>query len=1288
VQADLRPFALGFSPVYDFTGGSRPSLAVGLVDSAARSGSGDAPWIYPRAYVLSYNTGSGGWSLSLNQDLNTPGLQQRHAGSTFLESWQAIPGYSQMRGWNPWRMERGSLPVSVIRGIGSVHYPQPMLTDIAFARDGQTIYLGLRDRTGDQVFSKNPPPGDITGVAQGDLLAYRIGGGSWQLQGAGPADTFDDNSHAYDGAVPAHIENMMGALALSLQGSGSTLSEQLTATALLGNSASGMRRYSGSGGGMLNQQQFISPADVAGGKASGLGDIEPLCSYALLGGRVWQDTNYDGIQNNGEPAFAGVTLELFSGSRASDPALARVTTDAQGRYLFAAPPNTPVNIRLAATSRTALALQGWHLTFPNLGGNDASDSDISHIFGYIEFAGTSYGSVGGGTTGIAIPMPLNRSDERSFDIGLTQVGPNGLIGDRVWSDTNRDGLQTSGEPGLAGVAVTLRPDPEAMAPLPGTYPRTTRTGSSGLYSFQSLPLGRYSVEIAPPAGFSATIRDARSNSRDTTDSDADASTGYRSPLTTIGAAPGNINRTIDFGLIGGSPDVWVAKSGPAQMLLGQQFSYTLDYGNSGAGQADLVQVRDTVPAGLIYLTSSPAPSLRSGQSLTWSLGSLVAGQTGRITITVQAPAGIGAAVRQPVANTASISTGTPGDPPGNNSDTSSGEVVRPEVGLTKTAPAAVLVGDSYSYSLVYANTGSIAAANVNIADVLPVGVQFGRFVQNPSSACSYGAAARRVSCSFTALAAGATGAVVFTASTDVSAAASLANTATISTGTAGDDPANNSATATTMVQFPNPGVGISITPSPFPVGTSGSISVPFYNSGTGVMRSAILTVDLPGAGYSLGALPAGCTYDVALRRIGCALGDLAVGASGTRIFSIDLPGSFSADSLSATARITGIAPERPADQADNSAGAVAPVVRPNVFVDAGGPVRIVAQGSVFWYVLDYGNQYRRNPSLTYAAQEVALRAVLPDDVTFLRASVAPAGVDGQQLSWDLGTLTAQQAGQIIIVVQTDVPAGATLHFTTAISTSTPGDDPSDNADTVDTAVVQPPSAIPAAGGDIRLAIHSDLDPNSQDSDPTNGVYLSEGTQISWPSGEVLDFTPRLLRLEMGGDDLPWPYEYRARVVGWSVARFTVNGAERKPHAPDSRGRSGCRPGAPAGVRLIQGCAYAYLGGEDLDAIENPATLREQQLRGQAHVYWTQPPAPMMRDDVYLYTVDPLEPAQIGVQLEVEVWIVNAYPGAPIDDPSIPEIPVVPLPDPARRQIAATFDVAMLVPRSLLGPGNR
>jgi hypothetical protein len=217
-----------------------------------------------------------------------------------------------------------------------------------------------------------------------------------------------------------------------------------------------------------------------------------------------------------------------------------------------------------------------------------------------------------------------------------------------------------------------------------------------------------------------------------------------------------------------------------------------------------------------------------------------------------------------------------------------------------------------------------------------------------------------------------------------------------------------------------------------------------------------------------------------------------------------------------------------------------------------------------------------------------------------------------------------------------------------------------------------------------LAIYSDLDPQSHNSSATDAVYLSTGTRINWPAGEVLDFTPRLTDLDLGQAP-PWPYAYRAKVTGWVIVSYAVNGTTIDPHAPDAKGRAGCRRlSAPHGS--LAGCAYAYIDGDSIGAIRSGTLPTEAQMRDQGHVYWSAPPPPdAMRDDVHVYVSDPLDHVQLTVAVEVEITVINAYPGDPIDDPTLPPVEVTPPPAPQRQTLTQTFDVTLVVPRSVVGP---
>ena len=100
------------------------------------------------------------------------------------------------------------------------------------------------------------------------------------------------------------------------------------------------------------------------------------------------------------------------------------------------------------------------------------------------------------------------------------------VGDFVWEDVDGNGLQDEGEPGVAGVGVTLfQVDPAGGAAV--EYAAAV-TDADGLYLFEGLPPGAYYVVFdlaTAPEGFVATFADVDGDVSDGLDSDADRVTG-------------------------------------------------------------------------------------------------------------------------------------------------------------------------------------------------------------------------------------------------------------------------------------------------------------------------------------------------------------------------------------------------------------------------------------------------------------------------------------------------------------------------------------------------------------------------------------------------------------------------------------------------------------------------------------------------------------------------------------------------------------------------------------------
>lgn len=91
------------------------------------------------------------------------------------------------------------------------------------------------------------------------------------------------------------------------------------------------------------------------------------------------------------------------------------------------------------------------------------------------------------------------------------------------------------------------------------------------------------------------------------------------------------------------------------------------------------------------------------------------------------------------------------------------------------------------------------------------------------------------------------------------------------------------------------------------------------------------------------------------------------------------------------------------------------------------------------------------PSL---ALDVTVTDVLPAEVSYIGASPAPASMSGNVLTWTLGALLPGQTTWLTVTVQVSaaLASDAQITNTAGVTTSTAGDDPLDNADSVTTPI--------------------------------------------------------------------------------------------------------------------------------------------------------------------------------------------------------------------------------------------
>ena len=173
------------------------------------------------------------------------------------------------------------------------------------------------------------------------------------------------------------------------------------------------------------------------------------------------------------------------------------------------------------------------------------------------------------------------------------------VGDRVWDDEDGDGIQDSGEPGIAGVTVELFTSGNVSV-------GTTITNSSGAYAFTDITPGDYYIVFTAPSGYVFSTQDAGGD--DAIDSDADAS-GQTANFTLVADTT---NATIDAGLRDGriGDFVWFDEDGDGVQDAGEPgilgvLVELFDTGNNlidftatdASGQWELTEV----PAGTYYL---------------------------------------------------------------------------------------------------------------------------------------------------------------------------------------------------------------------------------------------------------------------------------------------------------------------------------------------------------------------------------------------------------------------------------------------------------------------------------------------------------------------------------------------------------------------------------------------------------------------------------------------------------------------------------------------------------------
>lgn len=219
--------------------------------------------------------------------------------------------------------------------------------------------------------------------------------------------------------------------------------------------------------------------------------IPPMVS---IGDYVWFDENRDGQQDAAEAPAPGVVVRLLDENGVE---VANTITDAEGYYWFQN--LTPLADYTIVFEKPA----GYEWTVRDTGA-DTSDSDVDPVTHSIAVTAPAY--VEGVSQNLGAKLI---SDDPTFDAGLVApiVIPDAYaVGDYVWIDADRDGVQDASEKPVPNVTVTLfTADGAAAVHSDGSPVEPTVTDAVGHYVFDDLAAGAYRIVFTKlPVGYVTT----------------------------------------------------------------------------------------------------------------------------------------------------------------------------------------------------------------------------------------------------------------------------------------------------------------------------------------------------------------------------------------------------------------------------------------------------------------------------------------------------------------------------------------------------------------------------------------------------------------------------------------------------------------------------------------------------------------------------------------------------------------------------------------------------------------
>jgi uncharacterized repeat protein (TIGR01451 family) len=479
-------------------------------------------------------------------------------------------------------------------------------------------------------------------------------------------------------------------------------------------------------------------------------------------------------------------------------------------------------------------------------------------------------------------------------------------------------------------------------------------------------------------------------------------------------------------------DLSVHKSVSAESAaVSKLLTYTMQVENGGPSGADSTVLKDTLPAGVRYVSNTSGCSVAALPVIECSLGTLLDGESRTVQIVGELEPTSAGTLQTNVARVSALQP----DPEPANNESSAGTAVEPfaDLAITKTVDqkAVGTIGEHITYTLVAENKGQNESIATMVTDTMPAGLTF----VSDDAGCDT-SALPTITCHIGALPKGAADTIKIVGEVNGTiSGAVIRNTATVGGSLFDPDMTNNEASAPLEVEpLSDLAVTKVATVSAARPGDEVTYLIKAENKGPTPDLSTQITDILP-AGLEYVSDDAGCDT-TALPTITCKGGVLAKGQF--RVVTLVAKVLGSGGTIENTAEVTG--PNHDPDLANNfSAAKIAIEPVSDLRITKTATSASVKPGETLGYTLQVENE---GPSDSPGA---TVTDSLPASLEYVSNDGGCTVSAGRDISCAVGPLASGETKTIHLLTAVTANASGTIENTATVSGVNFDPDPSNEA---------------------------------------------------------------------------------------------------------------------------------------------------------------------------------------------------------------------------------------------------